>query len=106
MDGAAAIGGGDAAGHAKFGAGVDGDGEGGAVRRGVFVGLRIKMQPFASLRRQRKAELARGLTDHKVDHLRRDELGGAYKIALVLAVFVVDEDDEATGLEFGESFGN
>jgi hypothetical protein len=38
---------------------------------------------------------------HEIDGFGRDELGGQDKIALVLAVFLIDEDNHAAGAQLG-----
>ena len=101
-----AIRGADAAGHAQLGPRVDRDREGGAVCRGVLAHLRIKMEPLARFGRQTQAELARRLTDHEVDHFRRDKFSRADEIALVLAVLIIDQDDEPTRFELFKGLGN
>ncbi len=42
------------------------------------------------------AEHAAGVDQHKVDHLGGNLLGGTDQVAFVLAVFVVNDNDELT----------
>ena len=43
---------------------------------------------------------------HEVDRLGRDVVGGEDEIALVLAIFLVDEDHHAAGGQLGDELGN
>ena len=71
---------------------IDRDGERGAQQRGV-VGLHhVEFELGATLLRKRCAEHAAALLEHEVDDLGGDLLGGDDEVALVLAVFVVDDD--------------
>ena len=74
---------------------LDRDRERGAERRLVVVGHRPELELVAALGRQAEADEAAAVGRHEGDRLRRDELGGDREIALVLAVGVVDDDDEA-----------
>ncbi len=55
---------------------------------------------------QGEADQAAAVTGHEVDGFRGDELGGQGEVALVFAVLVVDDDDHATGADFGERAGD
>ncbi len=48
-------------------------------------------QPAAFLR-ERQADQAAAVARHEVDRFGRDEIGGDDEVALVFAVFFVDED--------------
>ena len=54
---------------------------------------------MAALFGDRRAEHAAAVLEHEIDMLGCDFLGGNDKVALVLSVFVVDDDDEFSGLE-------
>ena len=47
----------------------------------------------------READQAARVGRHEVDVLGRDELGGEHEVALVLAIFVVDEDHHLAGAD-------
>ena len=78
---------------------LDRDGEGGAERRLVLVRHLPQPQLVAALLREAEADEPARVRDHEVDRLRRRELGGDRQVALVLAVLVVDDDDEAAGAD-------
>ena len=62
-----------------------------AERGGIGLDHRMQIQPLADLGQDRHAKLAAAVRDHEIDGLRRDSLGSADKIALVFAVFGVDD---------------
>ena len=74
---------------------LDRDGEGGPERRLVLVGHLAQAELVAALLGQAEADEAARVRDHEVDRLGRGELGRDREVALVLAVLVVDDDDEA-----------
>ena len=78
---------------------LDRDGEGGAERRLVLVGHLAQPELVAALLRQAQADEPAGVRDHEVDGLGSRELGRDREVALVLAVFVVDDDHEAAGAD-------
>ena len=86
--------------------GVDRDREGGAQRRGVEVGLRVQAELVAMLARQRQAHRAAPVGQEKVHRRGVHLLGGVDKVAFVLSVFVIDQDNGLAGLEFVEDFGD
>ena len=92
LDRARAVGGGDAGGHAL--AGLDRHRERGAERRLVVLGHLAQAELVAALLGQAEADQAARVRGHEVDRLGRRELGGDDEVALVLAVGVVDDDDE------------
>ena len=100
------VGGGDACCDAESFVCVDGDGERGAERCGVDGGLWCELEPIAGVGIECDAEHASGACDHEVDDLRRDELCWDDDVALVFAVFIVDEDDGAAGSYFFEDLGD
>ena len=92
----------DASRDAETLVGIDADGE----RRPVFVGvhfaLRSQLELVSTLAGKGETNPAAGFADHEVDHLRRDELGGANKVALVLAILVVGDDDQLARFYVGD----
>src|SRR3990170_4793648 len=99
LDGARPVGGGDAGGNAV--AGVHGDSEGGAELRLVQVlsDHHGNAQGIQALAGHGGADDAAGVLEHEGDGLRRDELSRDTQVALVLAVFVVNDDDGAAQAE-------
>ena len=93
LDRVAAVGRGDAGRHAL--ARLDRDGERGAERRLVVVGHRAQAELVGALLGQAEADQAARVRRHEVDRLGRRELRGDRQVALVLAVRVVDDDDDA-----------
>lgn len=63
------------------------------VRSRIAVDHRPKMKPRSNFRQYRHAYQTAAVRDHELDHLGRDLLGRRDKIALIFAVFVVDDDD-------------
>ena len=47
-----------------------------------------------------------GIFQHEVDFLRRDHLRRCYEVALVLTVFIVDDDNELALLEILQGIFN
>ena len=74
--------------------GIDRHGEGCAERGGILNRLLREMEFFHSLGSQGKTDQPPGMTGHEVDSLGRDVLGRHNEIAFILAIFVIDEDDE------------
>ena len=74
--------------------------------RAVGADHRRQVELPATLLGQRQADQAAGVARHEVDRLRRHEVGGEHEVALVLAVFLVDEHDHAAGLELGDDLGD
>ncbi len=79
--------------------GLDGHRERGAERRLVPVGHLAQPELVAALLGEAEADEAARVRDHEVDGLRRRELRGDREIALVLAILVVDDDDELAGTD-------
>ena len=103
-DGVGAVGGGDAGGDAF--AGLDGLGKRGAEARGVLLRHGEEAQVVGAFLGEGEADEAAAIAGHEVDGFGRDVLGGQGEVALVLAVFVVDDDDHAAGADIGERAGN
>ena len=78
---------------------LDGDGEGRSERRLVPLGHRPQRELVAPVRREAEADEASRVRRHEVDRLGSDELRGDRQVALVLAVGVVDDDDEPPGAD-------
>ncbi len=74
---------------------LDRDGEGGTERRLVVIRHRPQVELVAALRSQAEADQPAPVRRHEVDRLGSDELRGDRQVALVLAIRVVDDDDEA-----------
>ena len=72
------------------------------LQRVVHLHHRRQMQARRFLGRQRRAEDAAGVADHEGDLLRLRLLGGHDQVALVLAILVVDDDDQLAGGEGGD----
>ena len=71
------------------------NGERGAERRIVERHHRIEMQPAGLLRRQRRADDARGVADNERHLFRRAQARCDKQIALVFAVVVIGDDDSS-----------
>ena len=54
----------------------------------------------------RHADQAAAVLGEEVDFLGRDELRGEDEVALVLAVLVVDQDDDVAGADRRDDFGD
>ena len=103
-DGAGAVGGRDAGGDAL--ASFDGLSERGAEARGVLLRHGEEAQIVGALLSEGEADEAAAVAGHEVDGLGGDVLGGQGKVALVLAVLVIDHDHHAAGPDFGEGAGD
>jgi hypothetical protein len=55
---------------------------------------------------EREADEAAGMFGHVIDRFRIADLGWYYEVALVLAVFVIDQNDHAASFGFGDDFFN
>ena len=62
----------------------------------------FQLQAIADGGRHRHAEHAAGVAHHEIDGLRRRLFGGDDQVALILAIFVIDQDDHASGSKFGQ----
>jgi len=81
---------------------LDGEREGGAVRRAVVAHHQRQAELAAARLGQRQADQAAAVLGHEVDRLGRDVFGGQHEVALVLAVFLVDQDDHAAVADVGD----
>ena len=95
LDRPRAVGGGDPGRDAV--ARLDRDGERRAELRLVLVGHLAQPELVAALGGQAEADQPAAVDGHEVDRVGRDELCGDREVALVLAVLVVDDHDEAAG---------
>ena len=75
---------------------VDGDRERGVVVVGVYLDHLLEAETERDLLAHRRADEALGVGRHEVDVLGRGELRRADEVALVLAVRVVDCDDQVS----------
>ena len=104
LDGQSAIvrrdAGGDALGR------FDGDGEVGAVARAVLLDHRTQAEARGVLLGDRHADQAAPVAGEEVDLVGRDELGGEYEVALVLAVLVVDQDHDPAGADLRDDLAD
>ncbi len=103
-NGVGAIVGGNAGGHPL--GGLDADREIGPHRRSVVADHRCQRQLRAALAGKRQTDQAARVGDHEVDVGRPHQLSGHDQIALVLAVFVIDDHHHPPGTEFIEKFGD
>ena len=74
--------------------GVDGDGERRLETRGVLADDHRDLQLIQPIPGHRQADQAPSVARHEVDGVGCHLLGGNRQIALVLAIFVVDDDDD------------
>ena len=100
LNGTRAIGRRDAGRHALRR--LDADGERGSVLRAVAVRHERQVEQLATFLRERETDQAAAVARHEVDRFRRHEFGGEHQIALVFAIFFVDEDHHPAGFEFGD----
>src|SRR3989338_2563282 len=102
LNGARAVSGGNAGGHARCR--FDGQRKVGAKRRTVVAHHQWQIQLLAMLFCQRQADQPTAMPGHEVDHFRRNKFGGKYQVALVLAVFLVHQHDHAPGAYLRDDF--
>ena len=74
-----------------------------AMRRAVDRRHRREVQLSRALVGDRHANQAAAELRHEIDRLGRDAIGCDDEIALVLAVFLVDEDDHASIAQLGDN---
>ena len=70
------------------------------------IGLRHQRQAQLINPRTRhgKADQATRITRHEIDRIRRRELRGDHQIALILAVFIIYQDEHAPAARFFQQF--
>jgi hypothetical protein len=81
--------------------GIDADCERGTIFIGVDFALLGELEMVGAFSRERETYPPARFADHEVDHLRGDQLRGANEITFVLAILVVGDDDQLTGLDIG-----
>ena len=86
--------------------GVDRHREGRPKGGGIFRGLRREVQLFDPFRRQGETDESACILGHEVDGLRGSELRGNDEIALILPVFIIDQNDELAVLNIPNSHLN
>src|SRR5581483_7744666 len=87
-------------------ASLNGLGKGGAEARRIFLGHGAEAEVVGALFGEGEADESAALASHEGDGLGSDVLGGKHEVALVLAVFVVDDDNHAAGFDFFEGAGD
>ena len=102
QNGRGAVGGGDAGRRPP--ARLDRDRERRAEVGRVLLDHRRQLEGVAPLLGQGEADQPAPLARHEVDRLRRDLFGGDDEIAFVLAVLVVDDDDELARAKVRDGF--
>ncbi len=85
---------------------VDGVHERRALRLGVVVDHQRNVERLEAVAREWRADHARGVTDEKGDGLGGGVLGRHDEVALVLAVLVVDDDDDLTATDRCDGVGD
>ena len=101
-DGARPISSGNARGHtiARF----NGNGEGGLMPRAIGLRHQRQAQLIHARTRHGKADQPARITRHEIDRIRRRELRGDHQIALILAVFIIHQDEHAPAARFFQQF--
>ena len=99
-DGARPVGGGYASGDAL--AGLDGDGEGGLVTRGVLCRHESQPQTRHPFSGQGKTDQPASVLGHEIDGLGARLFGGDDQITLVLAAFIINQNKHPPGHSFGD----
>jgi hypothetical protein len=102
LDGKRPIRGGDAG--RDTGGRLDGNGEGRTVHRAIVGDHRRQIEPPGVCLGNRHADQSAAVLGHEVDFFGRDEIGGENEITLVLAVFLVHQDDHVAGFDVGDDF--
>ena len=92
-DSARPVGCGNAGGDAF--AGLNRDSEGGLVAGAVVAAHQFQAELFDAFAGKRQADQSAAVGSHEVDRVRSCHLRGDNEIALVLAVFVIDQDEHA-----------
>ena len=100
LNGAGPVGGADPGGDAV--GGIDRDGEIGAVRFGVPSHHEGQAEALGGFLGDGGADETASMGGHEVDRLGGDLGGGADEVALVFAVFVIDDDDKQTKPDVGD----
>ena len=93
LNGASAIGRGDAGRHAR--GGLNGDGEGGGIDRAVVRGHGGQFQKITALFGEGQADQAATKARHEVDRLRAHAIGSEHQVAFVFAVLFIHQNHHA-----------
>ena len=104
LDGEGALARGDSG--ADPGTGVDADRECRAVGRAVVVGHHGQPQGLDPILGQGETDEPPAVAGHEVDGLGRDQIRGQGQVALVLAILVVDHDDQLAGADVLDGLGD
>ena len=72
---------------------IDGHSERRAKRGGILRRLLRQLELFDPLRGQGETDQSTSMLGHEIDGLGRHMFGGNDKIAFVLTIFIIDEDD-------------
>jgi len=86
--------------------GIDRNSEGGTQEGGVVGDLSSQVQFVTAVFSQRQADQAAREAGHEVNNLGRCLFGGAHKIALILAILVVNDDDHVPVAYLGDGIFN
>src|SRR5581483_3308985 len=81
---------------------VDRDEEGGALALGVLPHHRVELELAGAFRCDRRADVAGRVVEEERDLLRRHELGRHDQVAFVLAILVIDDDDDLATADRGD----
>ncbi len=103
-DGVGAVGCGDAGGDTLTG--FDGFSKGSTEARGVLLGHREEAQVVGAFLSEGEADEAAAVAGHEVDGFRSDVVCGEGQIAFVFAIFIIDDDDHASGADFCDGAGD
>ena len=103
-DGVSSVGGGDAGGDAF--AGLYGFGECSSEAGGVLLGHGEEAQVVGALLGKGETDESAAVASHEIDGFGCNVLGGQREVALVFAVLIVDNDNHASGADFGDGAGN
>src|SRR5438132_347086 len=81
---------------------IDRDRKGSAAAGSISRDHQTQLKGICSLTSNSQADQSPRMSGHEVDGFRSDHLRSNYEIALVLAVFVIDEHDHTSRLELCE----
>ena len=85
---------------------INGHGERGAQHRCVVIDLHIQVELVATLGCDGCTQHATAFTQHEIDFLLGNLLGGNDKVAFVLAILIIDHDDKFAAFELFHSLIN
>ena len=84
---------------------IDADGEGRLTKTGVEIPLRAKLESLAGIRIKGDAEVPPTDSGQEIDAFRIGELRGNDEVAFVLAVFVINQNDDLAIAKVFQNFG-